>query len=924
MILAETYHITLVVVSILTAIGSSFVALSTVPRIHSAISSKHSFAWIAIFGLSLGAGIWAMHFIAILALQLPIPVHFDITLTIFSLLLAVGVTAVAISPLRSGGSLHLFSPKTLFIGIMMGLGIAGMHYSGMAAMRLNATMQHHSHIILLAVVIAIVASTAALLIANQLRDTRIFNQLGVKTMAAIVMGFAVSAMHYTAMYGMDFIASDTLIHFESVIDPLILAIFIIIIAFLIQGGIIIGALFDEAYAMSEETASEMKRRADISKALSDILSVAMHKQSLESMMERVLDIILSVEWLALEKKGSIFISDSRTNTLSMLTQQHLHPELLKQCKKIPFGHCLCGKAAETRNLIYKNCIDHEHVIRVDGMTEHGHYCIPVMSQGEVLAVINLYLSPDHQQSAEEISFLSTVADAVAPMILNHRLEAKSLKISSAIDQAGEAVLISNYNGLIEYVNKAFTEITGYSMQEALGQKPSILKSGNQDQLFYKQMWDTIKSGEVWQGEVIERRKDGSFYPAMLTISPIRDSEDKITHFVGIHEDLSEHKSLEAQYRQAQKMEALGTLVGGIAHDFNNMLAGMIGNLYIIKGKVKENPDILEKVERVEKVGFQAADMIKQMLVFARNDDVERHKLSLSSFIKEAFNLHQIVIPENIQLNRNISGSNLFVLGNPAMLQQLLLNLVGNAADALAGVENPTINFSLNELRGSEELCLKHAKAKAHSNYAYIHISDNGAGIEAEHIEHIFDPFFTTKEVGKGTGLGLAMTATIISSHNGFVEVESEPGRGTDFHIYIPLCNHEEQKPLAADSAMIADSKGETLLIVDDDETLRDTTAETLQLLGYRTLVASNGRDAVEIFQATAVDAVILDVVMPVMGGPDTAREMLNLNPHTNIIFATGYDRENALKDAKDLENTPVLSKPFEINELHRTIRLLLD
>lgn len=924
MVLTETYNMLLVVISILAAIGSSFVALSTVPRIYSATSSQRSLVWVGAFGLSLGTGIWTMHFIGILALTLPIPVQFDLGLTVFSLVLAIAVSAIAITPLRRGGSLRLFQAKTLLIGSMMGLGIAGMHYSGMAAIRMDATMHHHTPILILAVVIAIVASTSALLIANQLRGTHIFNQLATKSMAAIVMGLAVSAMHYTAMYGMDFMASGTHQNFESAVNPLILAVFLITIAFLIQGSIIISALFDEAYAISKAATDTMRRRADINKGVSDILSVAMEKQSLEEMMDKVLHIILSIEWLSFEKKGSIFIADSKSQTLNMIAQHNLQPELIKQCGKLPFGRCLCGTAAVTGKLIYKNCIDHEHVIHINDMNPHGHYCVPVISQGETIAVINLYLSHDHKQSDDELQFLSTVADAIAPMIQNYSLEAQALKIYAAIDQAGEAVLISDNNGRIEYVNKAFSENTGYTSEESIGQKPSILKSGNQDQAFYQKLWKTIRGGESWQGEVIERRKDGSLYPAMLTISPIRNDHGEITHFVGIHEDLSEHKNLEAQFRQAQKMDALGTLVGGIAHDFNNMLAGMIGNLFIIKRKVKDRPEVLERVERVEAVGFQAAEMIKQMLVFARSNDVEMHNLSLSSFIKEAFNLHQVTVPENIRMNKKICGENLPIMGNPSMLQQVMLNLTNNAIDAVEDIEQPVINFSLSKFKADSEFSQSHSKAQTGSDYAYICISDNGYGIKPEYMEQIFDPFFTSKEAGKGTGLGLSMTSTIIESHEGFITVESKEGQGSAFHIYLPLNDAEIPEHVTANNSDIVGGKGDTVLIADDNEMLRQTTAETLQSLGYHTLLASNGLEAVDIFRTTSVDVVILDVVMPVAGGVVAARAILKIDPQAKIIFATGYDRERALNDAGELDQIPVLCKPFGITELHCSIRMLLD
>ncbi|NWF36234.1 MHYT domain-containing protein [Mariprofundus sp. KV] len=922
--LTGTYNLLLVAVSVMAAIGSSFVALSTVPRIYSAVSNQRSLAWVAAFGLSLGTGIWTMHFIAILALQMPIPVRFDIALTAISLLLAIIASAIAIAPLRSGGNLKTFAPKTLFIGTMMGLSVAGMHYTGMAALRMNASMHHDSTIVALAIAIAIIASTAALLIANRLRDTRIFSQLPTKAAAAIVMGFAVSAMHYTAMEGMRFYELVTPHHFTEVIDPLILAIFILIVAFLIQGGIIISAIFDEAFMISESAAIAMKQRADINKSLSEILSLALENMTLSETLQKVLDVLLSIEWLALDKKGSIFLADSKSSCLKMVAERNLGDDLKQLCSSVEYGRCLCGLAAERKTLIFKSNIDADHVTRPDGMEDHGHYCVPILSPAGLLGVINLYVQPDHVKNSEETTFLTAVADAIANIIQNKQLESQADKIFKAIDQAGEAVVITDFNGTIEYVNQAFCSNTGYSEDEAIGQNPSILNSGNQEKLFYEKMWETIQSGEVWQGEIIEKRKDDTFYPAMLTISPIRNSSGEITHYVGIHEDLSEHKTLEAQFRQAQKMEALGTLVGGIAHDFNNMLAGMVGNLFMVKRKMKGMPELTEKIERVEKVSFQAAEMIKQMLIFARNEEVEMSQISITSFINEAFRLHQIVIPENIHMDKKISGRELMIKGNPTQLQQLLLNLLGNAIDAVKESDHPTISFLIEHAHFDLEQQNSHIDAK-HNDYVHMMVRDNGHGIEKAHLERIFDPFFTTKEVGKGTGLGLSMSMSIVKSHDGFIEVESKSGIGTEFHIYIPLISTSSHHIIGDASPLeIADGQGETILVVDDDATLRETTAETLESMGYKALQAENGRKAVEIYRSNVINLVLLDVVMPEMSGPDAAREILTSDPMANIIFATGYDKNDSLQALIGIEDIPVLSKPFEIMELNHAIRLLLD
>lgn len=792
-----SYNILLVIISVVAAMLSSFVALATIPRIFSSSDKKQSMMWSTGFGMSMGAGIWSMHFVGMLAFSLPVPIHYDITLTALSLMLAIIVSALAIMPLRSGGEITIL--KASAIGTMMGSGIAGMHYTGMAAMRMNASMQYDLGIVVISVVIAIVASTAALLIANYLRETQVFSQLKLKSLASVVMGLAVSSMHYTAMVGMKFHTLPVARDFSGYVDPDFLAAIVIVMAFLIQGGVLITALLDEAFMIAKQAEQLMRRRADMNFALSQVLATALDRLPLKDMLAKVLDIILDIEWLALKRQGAIFMVDRKSPALNMLVQMNLQPEMVSKCSHIAIGECLCGKAAESREIVFKSCVDQEHTIQVNNMQEHGHYCVPFPSHGEPLGVINLYVEHEHQQVEYELEFLTAVADAVASIVRQSQLESQADKILKAIDQAGEAVLISDKEGIVEYVNQAFIRNTGYSEEESLGKTPAILKSGNQNKEFYKKMWDTILGGEVWQGEVTEKRKDGSFYPAMLTISPIRDVNDEITHFVGIHEDLSEHKSLEKQFRQAQKMEALGTLVGGIAHDFNNMLAGMIGNLFLVKKKIHGQPEVLEKIEQVEKVGFQAADMIKQMLVFARDEEVQLEEMSLTSFVKETFKLHQAGVPENISLEKIVDATkSMMINGNPTQLQQVLLNMFGNAAHALEDTESPEIKFILEEVEVDSAFCAGHPQADA-GQYAHIMVADNGHGIPKEVMEHIFDPFFTTKEVGKGTGLGLAMSASIVKSHGGFIEVKSKPGEGAAFHIYLPLIqvlNNQKFQPSA--------------------------------------------------------------------------------------------------------------------------------
>ena len=502
-------------------------------------------------------------------------------------------------------------------------------------------------------------------------------------------------------------------------------------------------------------------------------------------------------------------------------------------------------------------------------------------------------------------------------------EKQLLFLSTSVEQAKEAISITNTDGIIEYINPAFTELTGYSEDEVIGKSQSILKSGVQTNRFYEKMWSDIKAGAAWTGRIENRRKDGSHYPAMMTISPIVDEDETISHFVSTQQSLKKYEELESHLRQTQKMEAVGVLVGGIAHDFNNMLAGIIGNLYLAKRKA-DSPYLISKLENIESLSFRASGMIKRLLTFARKDMVEMKPFGLTSFIKETSKLNRASIPENITFNINLCKNELVVYGDPTQLQQVVINLLSNAHDAVADVEKPEISLKLEEFTASKEFSATYPEIEG-DTFAHLIVEDNGHGISDIDKEHIFEPFFTTKEVGSGSGLGLAMAYGAIKSHGGVIEVDNR-GQGATFHIYLPIVNEEETLTPRSDSGQVEQGRGETILVVDDNEVVRQATREVLENIGYRVIGAVDGVDAVNKFVANKekIALVIMDIVMPKMGGAMAVKKIKEAAPSVKVIYATGYNKDEILeKDIKGSE-FPVLTKPFVIEDLSRLIRQQLD
>ncbi|WP_176963053.1 PAS domain S-box protein [Mariprofundus sp. NF] len=575
-----------------------------------------------------------------------------------------------------------------------------------------------------------------------------------------------------------------------------------------------------------------------------------------------------------------------------------------------FEVCLPKESVEEVRSVFDQIISGGHEL----MKYYENSVITKSGEQRILAFHNALLTDRHGNIT---GLLSSGED-----ITESRLAVEKLnKLSQAIEQAGEGVVITDANGTIEYINSAYSRITGYDEADILGKNPRVLNSGKQSDEFYESMWGTLTKGEVWQGRIIDQRKDETLYPALLTISPIRDEEDNVTHYVGVQQNLKEYEDLEVQFQQAQKMEAIGTLVGGIAHDFNNALAGITSNLYLARKKSSEL-DVIGNVKSAEKLAFSAAGTIQQLLAFSRKGVVNMGTLSIAPFLKEIIKLHRVAIPENIEIKQLVEESGLKIRGDINQLQQMLMNLMNNARDALEGVENPQISLIL-----SHELVRNKSKAKPgqvkNGEYACITVMDNGCGISDEHREHIFEPFYTTKEAGKGTGLGLSMSYGAVKTHGGWIfALPGEDGIGTVLKVYLPLVDLKADLDICVDSDEVVDGKGETILLVDDNQIVLEVGKELLEGLNYHVLTATDGLEAISVYSEHQdhIDLLLLDVVMPRMGGMEALKEMRRINPDVKAIFATGYNKVSAMGESDEFQAEKVLAKPLAISELSQALR----
>ena len=374
-------------------------------------------------------------------------------------------------------------------------------------------------------------------------------------------------------------------------------------------------------------------------------------------------------------------------------------------------------------------------------------------------------------------------------LLSSRLEIKRVRLNKlyhAVEQTGESMLISDRHGTIEYVNPAFTEITGYSFDEAFGKNTSLLSSGKQNSEFYKKMWNRILSGKVWQGEVIDKRKDGSLYHAQLSISPIKDETNQVSHFVSVQRDITELRELEDNLFHARKMDTIGTLCSGLAHDLNNYLTVILGNVEIAKMLSENNNQITRSLEMAENAGAHAVAMTQELIDFSRRDDFKLEVTALDNFV-QGIHTSMLAIGGDADFQVEVSGKKHRAMIDVQKCTRIVTNLIYNAIDAMEGKPNPKIHIKLEKLSSAKLQKSEGKFDKKIERWECISVTDNGSGMEPEIAEKIFEPFFTTKPLGKGTGLGLASVYGIMQNHRGFVEVETEVGKGTTFKLYFPSC-----------------------------------------------------------------------------------------------------------------------------------------
>ncbi len=554
---------------------------------------------------------------------------------------------------------------------------------------------------------------------------------------------------------------------------------------------------------------------------------------------------------------------------------------------------------------------------IEGTTNHGKDFSAVTKSGDH-KILHIASSPISGENNEPC-VLAIVDDVTKNREQQDLLKTSKRRFQTLFDSSTDGIFILDMQGNFIDLNRTAHERLDYTKEEMLASNIKVLDPPEFAEKIPARMKQIIESGSA-VFESAHYRKDGSIMPVEINARLLELEGEQI--ILSIVRDISERKTLEEQLRHSQKMESIGTLVGGIAHDFNNMLAAVQGNVYLAKKQLPEHAAAGDKLDNIEKLSKRAANMVQQLLTFARKDIVQMRVLSLNRFMEEGYTLTKTAIPENIDYKTSICEERLNINGDTTQLQQVMFNLLNNAVDAVAEAPRPEIRCTLEHFDADRPFLHAHPDAME-KEFARITVKDNGQGIPTEYINQIFEPFFTTKEVGKGTGLGLSMLYGAIQTHGGIVEVESKPGSGTAIHVYLPL-SEESPEILPEKQPGNSEKHDLTILLVDDEDDLRKTTAQVLIEMGYRVVEAANGEAALELFTSTEqeVDLVLTDVIMPKMGGIKLLQALRELNAKIPVILTTGYD-DTVLDKGFHPTRCEVARKPFDFELLSNSIRTMI-
>ncbi len=507
-----------------------------------------------------------------------------------------------------------------------------------------------------------------------------------------------------------------------------------------------------------------------------------------------------------------------------------------------------------------------------------------------------------------------------------RTENDLIRLSAAIKQATENVMILDTNGNIQYLNPIMEQITGRTLEEIKDKNPFLTEKDlinwhvNNDD--FQRIWESTCKGNIWKGRIRYQLKDGTYYDTDTTISSVRDNSGNIINLMLIGRDITQELEYEKRLGQTSKIEAIGTLAGGIAHDFNNILGVITGYSQMLLQDIAEDTLLHNNISEILTASQRAKELIKQILVFSRQSQLERKPVRLIPIIKESLKFMKSSLPSTIEIRQNLQAESDVVISDPTKIHQVLINLCANSKHAM--LENGgVLEVGLYEIFLGKEDDNQYPDISP-GPYLRLTVSDTGKGIKQKIIDRIFDPFFTTKTVGEGTGLGLSVVHGIVKDCGGAIRVYSEHGKGTTFSIYFPQTMNEPAELETEINGTITKGK-ESILLVDDESSFLTMAKQILESLGYHVSARNNSLKALEIFrmQPDKFDLVITDQTMPNMTGIQLAEELMRIRSRIPIIICTGFSETLSEQKARAMGIREFIMKPIIINDMAMAIQRAL-
>lgn len=503
---------------------------------------------------------------------------------------------------------------------------------------------------------------------------------------------------------------------------------------------------------------------------------------------------------------------------------------------------------------------------------------------------------------------------------------QAAKLATVIEQTDEMVMITDRDGLIEYVNPAFENVSGYAASEAVGKRPNLVKSGVHTDKYYRSMWEVLMEGKTWRGDFTNRKKNGDLYQVTQSITPILNDKGRITGFSSVQLDVTEQRKLQQRMQHTDRVESLGVLAGGIAHDFNNLLTAILGNSSLAKRRMDASSPVFRYLESIESASHSAADLCKQMLAYSGKGKFVVKAINLSNMVENMGKLIEVSLAKNVVIKYHLSEQLPLIDADVAQIQQVVLNLITNASEAIEG-KSGVISISTGMMHADADYlngCIGNASLEP-GRYIYLEVSDTGCGMDAATQRKVFDPFFTTKFTGRG--LGMSAMLGIVKGHRGGLRIYSERGHGTTIKIAFPVSDESNAGVLEAEEGRLVEWRGKgTVLVVDDEETVRETACAMLEEFGFAVMTAKDGLEGVEIFRQSHADItlVLLDMTMPKMNGEDCFRELRQINPEVRVILSSGYNEQDATNRFAGKGLAGFLQKPYSSDFLAEKIQAILD